>query len=100
TKRAKSLSSVTSVVPGSSGKDGHTTYLILNLNKSSDAMQQRFKDFRTTLTGKPLTGPAQVYLTGDLAVYDEFNQIAQTQTEQADGAALPIALIVLLIVFG
>jgi RND superfamily putative drug exporter len=98
--RARALSDVTSVASGGVGKDGRTTYLIINLNKSADAIQQQFSDFRAALTGKPLIGPAQVYLTGDLAVYDEFNQLGQTETEQADGAALPIALVVLLIVFG
>src|SRR5262249_25536879 len=97
TRQAKTLSSVTSVVPGGTGADGHTTYVIINLNQSLDAMQQDFSDFRTALTGQPLIGPAQVYLTGEPPVYDEFNQLTQTQTAQADGAALPIALVVLLL---
>jgi RND superfamily putative drug exporter len=99
TRRAKTLSSVTTIVPGGTGKDGRTAYLVINLNKRSAVMQQNFNDFRTTLTGKSLTGPARVYLTGDLAVYDEFNQISQTETERADATALPLALAVLLLVF-
>ncbi|HEU5199361.1 MAG TPA: MMPL family transporter, partial [Ktedonobacterales bacterium] len=98
--RAKTLSYVTSIASGGIGQDGRTTYLIINLDKSPDAIQQHFSDFRSTLTGKPLAGPAQVYLTGDVAVYDEFNQLAQQDTEKADGLALPVALLVLLIVFG
>jgi len=98
--RARAFSYVTSVTPGGVGKDGKTTYLVINLNQTPDYMQQHFSDFRAGLTGKPLTGPAQVYLTGDLAVYDEFTRIAQSDTEHADGAALPILLIVLLFVFG
>lgn len=100
TSRAKALDDVTSIQPGGIGNDGRTTYLTINLDKSADQIQQHFSDVRAALTGKPLVGPAQVYLTGDLAVYDEFNTLGQTETEQADGAALPIALVVLLIVFG
>jgi RND superfamily putative drug exporter len=96
TSRAKTLPYVTSIASGGIGQDGRTTYLIISLNKSPE----HFSDFRSTLIGKPLAGPAQVYLTGDVAVYNEFNQLAQQDTEKADGLALPVALLVLVIVFG
>ena len=45
-------------------------------------------------------GPAQVYLTGSPAIYAEFTSITQQDAEHAEMFALPVALLVLLIVFG
>jgi RND superfamily putative drug exporter len=97
---ARRFASGTTVVPGGVGPDGRTTYLVVNFTKSSSYVQGHLNDFRDALSSAATAGPAQFYLTGELAVYAEFNQIGQQDTEQADAIALPIALVVLLIVFG
>src|SRR5690242_3310848 len=45
-------------------------------------------------------GPAKIYLTGSPAIYAEFTQLSQQSAEHAEAFALPVALLVLLIVFG
>ncbi len=98
--QARGFPNVASVNPGSVGLDGRTTFVVVNFTKDADAMQQQFGDFRARVASTASAGPAQIYITGNLAVYDEFNQIALQDTEHADVTALPIALVVLLIIFG
>ncbi|HLI69156.1 MAG TPA: MMPL family transporter [Ktedonobacteraceae bacterium] len=98
-QQAQHFADVTGVIQGGIGPDGRTTFLTVNFDKDANYMQQQLPRFRKLLPAGAAASPAQVYLTGDIAIYDEFNQLAQTDTEQADGVALPLALIALLIVF-
>ncbi|HEY6542839.1 MAG TPA: MMPL family transporter, partial [Ktedonobacteraceae bacterium] len=63
-------------------------------------MQQRVSDFRAILPTGSAAQPAKVYLTDQLAIVDEINSLSQSDTERADATVLPLALLVLLIVFG
>jgi RND superfamily putative drug exporter len=95
--RTRAFPHVSGVIPGGIGQDGRTTFVTVNFNTDPDAVEQQLPNFHTLL---PKTGPARAYLTGNVAVYSEFAQIAQQDTEQADARAIPIALAVLLVVFG
>jgi putative drug exporter of the RND superfamily len=98
--RARTFQHVSSVLAGGVGKDGRTTYVIVNFNTDSTTVRHHLSDFRALLPGGASAGPASVLLTGDPAVNSEFSQITQQDTEHAELAAAPVALLVLLIVFG
>jgi RND superfamily putative drug exporter len=89
------LPHVTQVTSGGVGTDGRTTYLTVSFDKNPD-----IPTLRKLLPNGAVASPARVYLTGDLAVYDEFSSIAETDVGRADATALPLALLVLLVVFG
>src|SRR5450432_63031 len=96
---AKSFPYVTSVTVGGVGKDGHTTYVLVGFNHDPDYMQREMADFRTLLPSQNAAQPAHAYLTGTPAVYDKLTLITNQDVERADATALPLALVVLLIVF-
>jgi RND superfamily putative drug exporter len=98
--RAKQVPHVSSVVQGGAGNDNLTTYVMVNLDHNAQYAEQQLPTFRTLLPSDTASSPARVYLTGSPAVAAEFTAIAQRDTERAELAALPIALAVLLIVFG
>ncbi len=95
--RAKTFHTVTSVVPGGVGQDGRTTYVVVNFNNKVEDVENQLTAFSNLL---PQQGPARVYLTGEVASEAALTQIAQSDSEHADAFALPIALAVLVIVFG
>jgi RND superfamily putative drug exporter len=100
--RARTFPHVTGVTTGGAGRDGRTTFVTVNFNTQSEAVEQQLPDFRKLLpgtNGNP-AGPARTYLTGNPAIYNDFTVITQQDMEQAEAIALPIALLVLLIVFG
>ncbi len=97
TNRARSFPYVSGIVSGGVGKDGRTTYLVVNFDNSESYVRQHLDDFRALL---PTNGPATTQLTGDAVVDSDLSQITQQDTEHAEAVALPIALVVLLIVFG
>jgi RND superfamily putative drug exporter len=98
--RARGFAHVTAVVPGGVGTDGRTALVLVNFDQDPDAVTSRLPAFRALLPTGTAAGPARVLLTGDIAVYDEFSSIAQTDAEKADATAVPLALLVLLVVFG
>jgi RND superfamily putative drug exporter len=99
-QRVKTFPYTTGVSVGGVGREGHTTYLLVNFNRDADYVHQRLAAFRALLPSGAAAAPAPVRLTGDTAVYDEFNRLGQQAAEQADMTALPIALILLLVIFG
>ena len=98
--RARSFPHVMSITPGGVGQDGRTTFLVVGFNKDYDFMQTYVADFRALLPGSSSAGPAHAYLTDQLAINDELNTITLQDAERADATVLPIALLILLIVFG
>jgi RND superfamily putative drug exporter len=98
--RAHAFSHVSSVVSGGVGKDGRTTYIVVNFNSDSTYVRQHLNDFRALLPAGASAGPASTQLTGDPVVDSDLSRITRQDTEQAEIFALPIALVVLLIVFG
>jgi RND superfamily putative drug exporter len=102
--RARPFSNVTGVSQSGTGQDGRTTYVTVNFNVKSGTVEDRLDAFRKLLPGGstvgPAAGPAQAYLTGDAPLSHDFSQITTRDTERAEFFALPIALLVLLVVFG
>jgi len=98
--RARSFPQVTQVTQGGTGQDGRTTYVMVNFNQGGSEVEQQMADFHKILPGDSTAGPAKAYLTGDPAVFKELTTITQTDVEHAELAALPIAMLVLLVVFG
>ena len=98
--RVRSFPHVTDVIPGGTGLDGRTTYVTVNFNTGSDTVGDQLNDFRKLLPAGSTAGPAQAYLTGDAPFNHDFSQITVQDTEHAEYFALPIALLVLLVVFG
>src|SRR5260221_1709393 len=98
--RARSFAHVTGVVQSGTGQDGRTTYVTVNFNQGSDKVEDQLDNFRALLPSGATAGPAQAYLTGDAPIDQAFNQITQQDIERAELFALPIALFVLMVVFG
>jgi len=95
--KARTFPNVTQVTQAGTGQDGRTTYVIVNFNQSEDKVESQVEDFHKLL---PTSGPAKVYLTGDPAIFRAITTTTQQDVERAEIAALPIALLVLLVVFG
>ena len=100
TNKIRAFPHVTGITRGAIGQDGRTTFLVVSFNKDYDFMQQRVNDFRALLPTGSAVQPAKVYLTDQLAIVEEINSLSQSDTERADATVLPLALLVLLIVFG
>jgi RND superfamily putative drug exporter len=98
--RARSFSHVTGVIQSGTGLDGRTTYVTVNFNTGADTVEGQLNDFRTLLPAGSTAGPAHAYLTGEAPFNHDFSQITVQDTERAEYFALPLALLVLLVVFG
>src|SRR5262249_32340858 len=99
-RRARSFTGVESVISGGTGKDEHTTYVVVIFEQDSHTVQQRLSAFRLLLPGDSSASPARVYLTGRAGVSKQVKTITARDTATAEETALPVALVVLLIVFG
>ncbi|HEY7974278.1 MAG TPA: MMPL family transporter, partial [Ktedonobacterales bacterium] len=97
---AKAYPHVSSVVAGGVGQDQKTTSVAVNFDTSPASDGQFVNDFKQIVPQGADATPARAYLTGEAPVSAAFNQLSQTDTEQAEMKGLPIALAVLLIVFG
>ncbi|MGO8947184.1 MAG: MMPL family transporter [Ktedonobacterales bacterium] len=95
--RAKTFGDVTGVSSGGVGRDGKTTYVLVDFSQNASVMQQSMANFRSLL---PVSGPARAYLSGDPETYLEYNTITQQDIEHSEAVTLPVALVVLVIVFG
>jgi RND superfamily putative drug exporter len=84
-------------VPALLSRDGTATLAVVTLNK---AMEDSVED-ASRLTGK-VHPPAGVttYVTGIPQLYHEFNGKIESDLVQAEAVSLPIALLILLAVFG
>ena len=98
--RARGFGHVTSVEPAGVGTDGDTTYVTINFDQNAGDVEPRISDLRTLLPSGSDAGPARVWVTGGPAIYREFTEITDSETRGAEEKALPVALVVLLIVFG
>ena len=98
--RARAYPQVTGIQQSGAGLDGRTTYVTVSLSTSEDYMSKHVADFRAILPSGSAASPAHVYLSGGPAIDAAFSRITESDVQQAELAALPIALVVLLIVFG
>jgi len=100
TTRARGFPQVIDATQGPVSADGRTTFVTVNFNSSNAAVQHALDDFRALVPTGPMSGPAQAYITGNPAVDATLTRITQEDTTRAEERALPIALLVLIIVFG
>lgn len=100
TTNLQSISQISSITKGTAGQDGNTTFLVLNFTQDASAMENHMKAIQAQLPSGSNATPAHIYLTGDVPTNHVFSEMAQKDVEQADVRAIPIALVVLLIVFG
>ena len=98
--KARSFPHVTQVTQGGTGQDGRTTFVMVNFNQTEDKVESQVEDFHKLLPNGAAASPAKVYLTGDPAIFREITTTTQQDVEHAEIAALPIALLVLIVVFG
>ncbi|HEY7091616.1 MAG TPA: MMPL family transporter [Ktedonobacterales bacterium] len=98
--RAQSFGHVTGVEQAGIGNDGKTTYVTINFDQSAGDVEPRIADLKTLLPSGDNAGPARVWVTGGPAIYREFTELTDSETRGAEEKALPIALVVLVIVFG
>ncbi len=98
--KAEGYAHVSGVQQQGTGKDGKTTFVVVNFDNNAKDVEHSIGDFRAMLPSGAGAGPAKAYITGSPAVYAAFNTITAQDTSAAEEKAMPIALLVLLIVFG
>jgi RND superfamily putative drug exporter len=98
--KVRAFPHVTGVVQSGPGQDGRTTFVTVTFSVNSDTVKDQLDDFQKLLPGGTSATPAHIYVTGDPAISKDFSQFTQQDTERAEFFALPIALLVLLFVFG
>jgi RND superfamily putative drug exporter len=91
---------LTNVSVQSPGKDGRTTSVVMSFNTNDSEMQRYVPQMRALLPRVSATSPARAYLTGAPATFADFNTISEQDIQRAESYSLPIALVVLLFVFG
>ena len=77
-------------------RDGQATFAVLSFDASGDEVQAMIPAVRARLAPTGLT----TYLTGDPAVYADLEQISAEDLRTAESYTLPIAVIVLVLIFG
>jgi len=95
----KLLSVQTAASTGDAGfisRDGHATFAVLSFDASTEQVQRMIPAVRARLAPTGLT----TRLTGDPAVYADIEQISAEDLRTAETYALPIAIIVLVLIFG
>ena len=98
--RVHAFPDVVNVTTGAVGRDGRTIFVNAGFDKDANSMRTHVAAFRALLPRGANAYPAQVYLTSQLAVADDLNTISLQDVERADTAVLPMALLILLVVFG
>src|SRR5262249_16391562 len=94
---ARSFPHVIDPTQGPVSAHGRTTDATSNFNSTPQDVEHALDDFRSLL---PTTGPAKAYVTGNPAVYATFTRVTQEDSTRAEERALPLALLVLIVVFG
>lgn len=98
-EEAHAFPHVVSVIPGSTGQDGCSTFVVLGFDQDQDTVASQIPALRQMLVTSA-TGPARAFLTGEPAVDSEIQMDTASNTEYAEMIALPATLFVLLLVFG
>jgi len=96
--RARAYHYTTGVSSSSAGLDGRTTYVTVNLSIYPGGDQ--LSVFHKLVPEGSAASPARAYVTGDPAVDHEITSLSTSDVEHAEFTALPIALLVLLMIFG
>jgi RND superfamily putative drug exporter len=79
--------------------DRHTTLMLVTLVGTLDDAEGNVDAYLDTVMAHRGSG-FEVYSAGDISVSDEFNTIAESDLQTAEVIGLPIALIILVVVFG
>lgn len=98
-ERVKSFPHVLSIQSDGIGMNRRTTVLRVGSDEDRDVAAQRIPALRRLLATVPAT-PAHIFLTGETAITDELPLQVQKASQFAEIVALPLAFLVLLIVFG
>ncbi|HEV7235827.1 MAG TPA: MMPL family transporter, partial [Ktedonobacteraceae bacterium] len=97
--KTQTLAHVTSVNSDGTGVDGRTSLVVVTYNTSWDFVESHLSNMRTFLPRDSTSNPAHAYLTGGPVLDDQVSQITTEDIAAAELVALPIALLVLLLVF-
>ncbi len=77
-------------------RDGTATFAVLEFDGTSEQVQAQIPALRSALRPTALT----TYLTGDPAVYAELEQRSSDDLRKAEGYTIPVAILVLVLIFG
>jgi trehalose monomycolate/heme transporter len=84
------------VRPTGPGRDGRTVALVVESNQTPD----RFVELGHQAVRIHHSGPARAYVGGLGAIYNDFIEGSEHDVQQSEVISLPVALILLLLVFG
>jgi RND superfamily putative drug exporter len=82
--------------PSFVSRDRSSTFAVLEFDATSEQVQEMVPAIRESLRETELT----TYFTGDPAVYRELEETSAEDLRQAEAYTLPVALLVLLLIFG
>lgn len=77
-------------------RDGMATFVVLEFDGTTEAVQKQIPALRRALTDTDLT----MYLAGDPAVYAELEQRSADDLRKAESYTIPVAVLVLVLIFG
>ncbi len=99
--KLRALPHVTSVSDPQTGRAGRSVYLAVNLDASLDGAMAMVPDLDAAIESSlPRDGQIRAYLTGGPAVYRAFTDVTEDDLRRAELYTFPIAMVVLLFVFG
>jgi len=90
------LTAETTHDPGFVSRDGRATFAVLEFDARSEVVQRQLPRLRAALRPTTLT----TYITGDPAVYAELEDRSARDLRQAEMYTLPVAAVVLVLIFG
>lgn len=99
--KLRGLPRVTSVSEPQTGRAGRTLYLTVNLDASLDEAMAMVPEVNAVVESSlPGDGRIRAYVTGPPAVYRAFTDVTEEDLRRAELYTFPIAMVVLLFVFG
>ncbi len=99
--RLRTLPTVKAVSEAQTGRAGRSLYLLVNLDASLDRAMGLVPEVNAALEQSlPPAGRIRAYLTGGPAVYRAFTDVTEEDLRRAELYTFPVAMLVLLFVFG
>lgn len=79
--------------------DRHSTLIQATFKGGIDAAEPRYEEFHTAIHPEGLDPSITVMTVGGLSINNEFSEIAESDLQKAEVIGIPIALIILVVVF-
>ena len=86
--------------PALVSEDRHSTIVSVVLNGNLDEAIARVPDYQAALASAQKIGDYQVYSVGDATLSETFERISEEDLAKGEAIGLPVAILILIVVFG